>query len=169
MAQHEIEERRHAMVLGARFARRHPAFLGRAVEDGKVELRVARIERGKEIEHLIHHLAGPRIGAVDLIDHDDGLETHLEGLGHDEFGLRQGAFGGVHQHQRAVNHVEDALDLAAEIGVARRIHDVDVGVLPDDRGHLGEDGDAALALEIVGIHGALGHALIGAEGAGLLQ
>ena len=41
--------------------------------------------------------------------------------------------------------------------------------LPEDRGHLGQDGDAALALEIVGIHRALGDALILAEGAGLLQ
>ena len=35
--------------------------------------------------------------------------------------------------------------------------------------HLGEDGDAALALEVVGIHRALGHLLVVAEGAGLLQ
>ena len=80
-----------------------------------------------------------------------------------------GPFGGVDQHQRAVHHVEDALDLAAEIGVAGRIDDIDAGVLPDDRGRLGQDGDAALALEIVGIHRALGDALILAEGAGLLQ
>ena len=41
--------------------------------------------------------------------------------------------------------------------------------MPQDRGDLGEDGDAALALEVVRIHGALGHPLIVAEGAGLLQ
>ena len=35
--------------------------------------------------------------------------------------------------------------------------------------HLGEDGDAALALQVVGIHGALGHPLVLAERAGLLQ
>ena len=86
-----------------------------------------------------------------------------------ELGLRQRPFGGVDQHQRAVHHVEDALDLAAEIGVAGRVDDVDPGVLPDQRGRLGEDGDAALALEVVGIHGALGDALVVAERAGLLQ
>ena len=42
-------------------------------------------------------------------------------------------------------------------------------VVPDQRGHLGEDGDAALALEVVGIHRPLGDALVFAEGAGLLQ
>ena len=39
----------------------------------------------------------------------------------------------------------------------------------DDRGRLGENGDAALVFEIVGIHGALGDALVVAEGAGLLE
>ena len=86
-----------------------------------------------------------------------------------EFGLRQRAFGGVDQHQRAVDHVEDALDLAAEIGVAGGVDDVDAGVLPLHRGRLGQDGDAALALQIVGVHRALGDLLVVAEGAGLLQ
>ena len=110
-----------------------------------------------------------RIWAVDLVDDDDGLKPHLERLGHDEFRLRQRAFGGVDQHQGAVDHAEDALDLAAEIGVARRIDNVDARAVPDDRGDLSEDGDAALALEIVGIHSALGHPLVLAEGARLLE
>ena len=42
-------------------------------------------------------------------------------------------------------------------------------VLPHDRGRLGEDGDAALALEIVRIHHPLGDALVVAKGARLLQ
>src|SRR6185437_10384914 len=70
---------------------------------------------------------------------------------------------------RAVHHVEDALDLAAEIGVAGSVDDVDAGVFPLHRGRLGQDGDAALALQIVGIHRALDHALVVAVGAGLLQ
>ena len=98
-----------------------------------------------------------------------GFKPDLERLRHHEFGLRQRAFGGVDQHQRAVHHVEDALDLAAEIGVARRIDDVDAGVLPLHRGGLGQNGDAALALQIVGIHRALDHALVFTVGAGLLQ
>ncbi len=109
------------------------------------------------------------VGAVDLVDDDDGLEAHLERLRDDELGLRQRAFGGVDQHQRAVDHVQDALDLAAEIGVARRVDDVDAGALPIDRGGLGENGDAALALEVVGIHRAFDLALVFAIDAGLLQ
>ena len=107
---------------------RHPALLGRAVEDREVELLVGRVERGEQVEHLVEHFGRPRVRAVDLVDHDDRLEAELERLGDHELGLRQRALGGVDQHQRAVDHVEDALDLAAEIGVARRVDDVDAGV-----------------------------------------
>ena len=169
MAEHEIEQRLHARLLRALGALRHPALLGRAVEDGEIELLVGGIEAREQVEDLVDHLVRPRIGAVDLVDDDDGLQPHLQRLRHHELGLRQRAFGGIDQHQSAVDHVEDALDLAAEIGVAWRVDDVDAGALPEDGGRLGEDGDAALALEVVGIHGALGHALVLAERAGLLE
>ncbi len=86
------------------------------------------------------------VGLVDLIDRDDGPEPDPQRLGDHEFGLRHRPFGGIHQHDGAVHHLQDALDLAAEIGMARRVDDVDARVLPRDRGDFGEDGDAALAL-----------------------
>ena len=65
--------------------------------------------------------------------------------------------------------MQNALDLATEVGVARGIDDVDAGALPEDRRGLGQDGDAPFALQIVGIHRPLDHALVLAVGAGLLQ
>jgi hypothetical protein len=53
--------------------------------------------------------------------------------------------------------------------VAGRVHDIDFGVVEKERGVFGEDGDAAFALEIVGIHDALDEFLIGAEDAGLAE
>ena len=120
-------------------------------------------------KHSLTTSLGPRVGLVDLVDADDRLQADLQRLADDELGLRHRPFGGVDQHDRAVDHREDALDLAAEIGVAGRVDDVDAHVLPHDRGRLGEDGDAALALEVVGIHHPLGDALVVAERAGLLQ
>ncbi len=169
VAEDEIEQRLHAVVVRSFQAGRHPALLGRAVENREVELLVGGVERREQVEHFVDDFDRSRVGAVDLVDDDDGLETHLERLGDDELGLRQRTFGGVDQHQGAVHHVEDALHLAAEIGVAGSVDDVDAGVFPDHRGGLGQDGDAALALEVVGIHGALDHALVLAVGAGLLQ
>ena len=65
-----------------------------------------------------------------------------------ELGLRHRPLGRVDQQQHAVDHAEDALDLAAEIGVAGRVDDVDPGAVPDHRGAFGEDRDAPLALQV---------------------
>ena len=62
-----------------------------------------------------------------------------------------------------------ALDLAAEVGVAGRVDDVDLDALVDDRGVLGHDGDAALALQVVGVHHALGDLLVVAEDVALAE
>ena len=157
------------VVLGAFGRGRHPALLGGAVDDGEVELLVGGVERGEQVEHLVDDLARPRVRLVDLVDADDRLQPDLQRLADHELGLRHRPLGRVDQHDRAVDHGQDALDLAAEIGVAGRVDDVDAHALPDDRGRLGEDGDAALALEVVRIHHPLGDPLVVAEGARLLQ
>ena len=74
---------------------------------------------------------------------------------------------GVDEQQHAVDHREAPLDLAAEVGVAGRVDDVDLHAAVPDRGVLGEDRDALLALEVVRVHDPLGDVLVGAEGAGL--
>ena len=168
MLQHEIEQRRHAFLRAVR-AVGHPALLGRAVEDRKIELLVGGVERGEEVEHLVHHLGDAGVGLVDLVDGDDRLQADLQRLADDEFRLRHRPFGGVDEHDGAIDHRQNALHLAAEIGVAGRVDDIDAGVLPGDRGRLGHDRDAALFFEIVGIHHAFGDALILAERARLLE
>ncbi len=169
MADDQVEQRLHARLFRALRAIGHPALLGRAVKDREVELLLAGVERGEQVEHLVDHLGRTCVRPVDLVDDDDRLQADLERLGDHEFGLRQRSLGGIDQHQRAVNHVEDALDLAAEIGMAGGVDDVDAGVLPLHRGCLRQNGDTALALQIVGVHGALRHLLVFPEGAGLLQ
>src|SRR5258708_1573901 len=53
--------------------------------------------------------------------------------------------------------------------MAGRVDDIDVRAVPLDRGALGQDRDAALALQVVGVHGALFHVLVFAYRAGLLE
>ena len=108
-------------------------------------------------------------GAVDLVDHHDDLVAQLQGLGEDEPGLGHGALGGVHQEDDAVDHLEDAFHLAAEVGVARGVHDVDLHALVVDGGVLGEDGDAPLPLQVVGVHDPLHGGLVLPVDAALLE
>ncbi len=114
-----------------------------------------------------------RIGvlAVNLVDDDDGLGAGFERLAQHKTGLRLGTIGGVHLQEHAVNHVHDALDLAAEIGVAGGVHDIDVEVLVLEGGILGLDGDSLFPLQVHGVHDALlrGNGLVGAEGARLFE
>ena len=111
----------------------------------------------------------PGVGAVDLVDHHDRLQPALERLAEHEPRLRHGAFGGVDQHQGAVGHPQHALHLAAEIGVAGRVDDVDLHALVGDGDVLGQDRDAPLALQLVGVEDALADQLAFAELAALAQ
>ena len=145
------------------------AELAVGVDDGEVEHGLVGVEVDEEVIDLVQDFLRTRVGAVDLVDDDDGRELGFEGLGEHVAGLRQRAFAGVDEQDDAVDHLEGALDFAAEVGVAGGVDDVDLGVVIVDGGVLGEDGDAALFFEVVGVHDALGDGLVGAEGAGLAQ
>ena len=120
------------------------------------------------------------VGTVDLVHAQDDRQLGFEGLAQHETGLRQRAFGGVNEQDHAVDHGDAALDLAAEIGVAGGVDDVEgdavgAAVLGGHRavvfhgGVLGEDGDALLAFQIVGIHHTIRHFLTLVEHVGLLK
>ncbi len=141
------------------------ALAGVGVEDGEVELVLRGLEIDEEIVDLVEHLHGPGVLAVDLVDHDDGGEAGLERLLEHEARLGQGAFRRVHEEEHAVHEGERPLHLAAEVGVAGGVHDVDLHVLVMNGRVLGHDGDALLALEVDGIHDTLDHVLVGPEDA----
>ena len=88
----------------------------RAVDNRKIELLFAGFESREEIKDFVHHFIVALVRAVDLVDADDGLEADLQGFLQHEFGLRHGALGGIDEQYGAINHVEDALNLTAEIG-----------------------------------------------------
>ncbi len=95
----------------------------------------------------------------------------LERLAEHEAGLRERALGGVHEQHHPVHHRQAALDLAAEVGVARGVDEVELHVAVADRRVLGEDRDAALALLVHRVHDQVGEplGLVGGEHAGLAQ
>ncbi len=153
-----------------------PRIAGAAarVERREIELLVAGVQVQEQFENLVEHFGRAGVGAVDLVDDDDRLQSERERLAGDELGLRHGPFGGVDQQDHPVDHGEDALDLSTEVGVAGRVDDVDVSrasvaARPVDRRAFGEDGDPPLLLEVGRIHRPLLDALVVAEGAGLAE
>ena len=141
----------------------------RDAQPSEVELFVRGAQPVEEVEGPIHGPVGSGALAVHLVHHDDCAETALERLPGHERGLRHGAFDRVHQEDDGIDHGEDALHLAAEIRVARRIDDVDAPALPIDGRVLRKDGDAALALELARVHEALAAVAMRAQGTGLAQ
>ena len=150
MVDNEIEQCRH-VVLGTAGLSGRPPFFGRAEKSWEIELFVVGAERGKEVKGFVLNLEGALLGFVDLVDDNDRSQTQRQRLAEDEFGLRHRAFGGINQHQRAVDHTHDALDLAAEIGMAGGVDDIDTYITPHHGGTFGQDRDAALALDRVRI------------------
>ena len=127
------------------------------------------VEVNEQVVDLVQHFLRTRIGAVNLVDHQNRRQVGFERLAQHVARLRQRAFAGVHQQHDAVHHLEGAFHFAAEVAVAGRVHDVDLYVVIEDGGVLGQNGDAALALQVVGVHDPLDQMLVGAKRAALPQ
>ncbi len=167
-----VEQRREPCPLVVHL-HNGPALLAAGVEVRKVELLIGGADGGEEIEGVIENPVGIGVWPIDLVEHHDRLETQLQRLAEDELGLGHDPLFGVHQQQAAINHAEDSLDFAAEVGVTWGVDDVDPRLagraVPKHRSGLGQDGDASLALLVVGIHRPFRVRFVGAEDPGLSQ
>ena len=163
-----VEQRPQVLARHGQVRARRPGA-GAGVEHGKLDLLFGGVQIDEQVVDLVEHRLGARVRTVDLVDDDHRHQAAGQRLAQHEPRLRQRAFRGVHQQHDAVHHRQRALDLAAEIGVARRVDDVDQHVVVVHGRVLGQDGDAALALEVVAVHHALDHALVGAEDPALME
>ena len=155
--------------LAGLVVQRGDAGLGVAVDDRELDLVLVGVEVEEQLIHLVDDLRHARVGAVDLVDHEDHRQLRLERLAQHEARLRQRPLGGVDEQQHAVDHRQPALDLATEVGVAGGVDDVELDVPVAQGGVLGEDRDALLALEIHRVEHPGSDVLTHAERAGLPQ
>ncbi len=174
----EVEQRGQGQPVGEPGAvgwplHRRPALAGHAIHGREVELVHGGVEVEEQLLDVVDDLGDAGVGTVDLVDHEDHGELRLERLAEHEAGLRERALAGVDEEEDAVDHRQCPLDLAAEVGVAGSVDDVDrhgaVAVAVADRRVLGEDRDALLALEVHRVHDPIGDVLVGAERPGLPQ
>src|SRR4029077_15684150 len=131
------------------------AFTRVGVDNRKIQLVFGGVEIDKEVVDFVEHFGGACVGAIDFVENDYGRQLGGEGFLKHVARLGERAFAGVHEKEHAVHHAQGALDFAAEVAVARRVDNIYLGVVKKERGILGENSDAALALQIVGIHHAL--------------
>ena len=145
------------------------AVQARRVDDREVELLFGRAELVEQIERLVDHPVDTRARTVHLVDHDDRLQTERQRLLRHEARLRHRAFDGVDEQQHRVDHRQHALHFTAEVGVSRRVDDVDVRAFVFDRAVLRKNRDATFLFDVVRVHDALGDLLVFAERAGLAE
>jgi hypothetical protein len=164
--QQRVEERdqRAAVVVEGALG---DALARVGVDHWELELILVGVQVDEQVVHLVQHLSGARVLAVDLVDDHHRGEAGFQRLLEHEARLGQGALGRVDEQEDAVHQGEGALHLAAEVGVARGVDDVDLDPSVVHGGVLGHDRDALLPLEVDGVHDPLHHVLVGAEDAGL--
>ena len=145
---------------------RRPAVAAGAVGDGEVELVVAGPSSTNRSKTSSRTSAARWSGRSTLLIITRARRPALEGLAQDEARLRHRALVGVDEQQDRVRHGERALDLAAEVGVAGGVDDVDARAAVLDGRVLGQDRDPALALLGIRVEHPLLDPLVRAEGTG---
>ena len=171
VVENHVEQRVHVVVVvgGVKAGEAVHGACVHHVLHRELELLVVRAEVRHQIEAVVVRLLGVGAGAVDLVHNDHDRKTRLDSVTQHEARLGHGTLKRVDEKQSAVSHLQDALDLAAEVGMARSVDDVDLHALVLDGDVLRQNGDATLALLVVGVEHALLDLLILAEGIGRAQ
>ena len=167
-----VEQRaKERLHVGARHVRIECglAVAGDRVDDREIDGGLVGIQVEEQFVDLVDHLGDPGVGPVDLVDDKDDREFECQGLAQHKAGLGQRTFAGIDEQDDGVDHGERPFDLTAEVGVTRRVDDVDLVTAVPDRRVLGEDRDALLAFEVHGVHDPVLQLGSLSEGAGLPQ
>ncbi len=135
------KKRRHVLVVFVQLAQRETIFRA-GVNDWEIELFVARFQFDEEIEdHVDNASCGRAFSRSILLITTIGLSLVLQRFAQDKTRLRLRTVVCIDHKQHAVHHFHDPLDFAAEIRMARRVHDVDPITVPLKGGVLRANGD----------------------------
>ncbi len=115
------------------------------------------------------NLIRPRISAIHFVDHNQRKQVQFQGLAGHKSSLRHRPLRSVYQQHDSVYHPKDPFNLATEVGVARRVDNIDLHIVPMDGGVLSENGYPPLFLKRIRIHHPLLNRLIFAEDSRLTE
>ena len=168
MAENRFKERTQIGSLDILIGR-GDASARRTEENRRLKLIVGGVQVDEKFQYFVDHFVDSAVRTVDLIDDDDDSVSELQRLGQDKTRLRHRPLGRVDEQNDAVDHFENTFDFSAEIGMARRIDDIDLYTIICYSGIFRKNRDASLSFEVVGIHDSFYHRLIFAVNAALLE
>ena len=109
------------------------------------------------------------VRTVNLIQDNDYPMPEFQRAAQYKTGLGHGTLRGVNQQDNTIDHLQNTLNLAAEVGMARRVHNIDFGIPIIYSSILGHDRDTALTFQVIGVHDAFNNFLVFTVHARLLQ
>ena len=118
------------------------------------------IEREHQVEHHFVHLLGTAVRLVHLVDHHYRFQSDFQCLLQHETCLGHGTFESIDQKDATVCHIQHTFHLAAEVGVSRRVNDINLCTLIIDRDVLGENRDTSFTLQFIVIQNQVASLLI---------
>ena len=145
-----IQQRRHIhrVVFGS--IARVPIH-SRSKHNGKIKLLIAGFKLNHQVEHFVNHFVRTCTRAVNFVDHNHDAQPQRKSMLKHETRLRHGAFKRVNNKQRAISHVQHALHFTAEIGMARRIDNINLHIAVIDSDIFRKNGNAAFTFLVVAI------------------
>ena len=129
----QVEQRAQVGALGALLERRPSRPSRSCRRSGTRSAPRRRRGRGTARRPRPRPRRCARPGRSTLFTHEHHRQPRLERLAQHEAGLGQRALGGVDEQHHAVDHRQPALDLAAEVGVAGRVDEVELHVAGSGR------------------------------------
>ena len=72
---------------------------GRSKDHREIQLFLGGTQAIEQVEYLVHNPVRARTRAIDLVDHDYGVQSLLKSLGGDEASLGHRAVHRIHQQQ----------------------------------------------------------------------
>jgi hypothetical protein len=166
--QHGLEQGLH---VHARLIHFHggPAVEAGGIDDGEVHLLVGSTQLVEQVEGQVHGVVGVGAVPVHLVHHHDGrspraraflVTKRVWGMG-PSTASTSSSTPSTMPSTRSTSPPKSAWP-----GVSTMLMCTPVVI---DRGVLGQDGDAPLLFQVVGVHDPLGQLLVGGEGAGLAE
>ena len=104
----------------------HPALLGRTINHREVQLVFCGVEVAHQVEHHFIHLFRSAVRFVNLIHHDNWLQTDFKRFLKHESRLRHRTLESIHQQDTSVCHVQHTLHLTTEVAVSRSVYHIDL-------------------------------------------
>ena len=145
------------------------ALTATAKNSVEIELFFGSIEFAEQVKDLVQGEERVTTVTVDLVHDDDRGKAEFQSLLRHEAGLGHGAFECVNDQKNAIDCTQNAFHLATEVSMPRGIDDVHAVSLVHHARVLGEDGNAAFAFKVVGVHHAVHDFFTFMEGSALFE